>query len=143
MRYCPSCLEEYEDANQTCAECKESLVAEEELAKRPEFHRVREEDPRDFAVAGPAEDPFEADAFTAALDEAGIPVMARMRRTGAVDAITDPVAHAWWEVLVPVDQVQKAIEIIARRKEELKAAEADSEKAAEEEEAEGESKTNG
>lgn len=138
MRYCPSCLEEYEDKTETCSECKEALVTEQELAKRPGFHKVGEEDPRDFVVVGPAEDPFEADAFTSAISDAGIPVFARMRHQGSVDSITESVVLSYWDVLVPVDQREKAAEVMAKRREEIVASEADAEKAAEEEELESE-----
>jgi hypothetical protein len=74
-------------------------------------------------------DPFEADAFTAAIHEAGIPVTARMAHGGTVDSIT--AAGRYWEVLVPADQVQKAAEVMARRREELAAAEPEAAEAAE------------
>jgi hypothetical protein len=107
MRYCPSCLEEYEDSAKTCSECGAEVVTEEELASRPGFRRLGEEDPRDFVVVGPAEDPFEADAFAAALEEAQIPVLARMRRGGTMDSLTEAAQGRWWEILVPADLKQK------------------------------------
>lgn len=138
MLYCPSCLEEYEDGVKACSDCKTELVTEETLAQRPEFRRLREdEDARDFIVIGPAEDPFEADAFVAAISEAGIPVLARNRRTSSVDALQS-IQHSWWEILVPSDQREKAVEVMARRRVEIEESEADAERAAEEEEAEDE-----
>ncbi|HEY3445170.1 MAG TPA: hypothetical protein VGK67_02355 [Myxococcales bacterium] len=139
-RYCPSCLAEYEETAKVCSECKQDLVTAEELSKRPEFSRLGKEDPRDFVVVGPANDPFEADAFTAAINEAGIPVMARMRHGGTVDSIT--ATGNFWDVLVPVDQVQKAAEVMARRREELIASEGEAAEAAEAEAAEGEQPKN-
>ncbi len=133
MRYCPSCLEEYEDSAKTCSECGAEVVTEEELASRPGFRRLGEEDPRDFVVVGPAEDPFEADAFAAALEEAQIPVLARMRRGGTMDSLTEAAQGRWWEILVPADLKQKAAELMARRHEELVAAESEAGEAAEEE----------
>jgi hypothetical protein len=139
MRYCPSCLEEYEDSVKTCAECDKATVTEAELAERPEFKRIREDDdPRSFVVIGPAEDPFEADAFTAAISDAGIPVLARMRHGGSVDKLTESTSQSWWEILVADEDRQKAAEVMARRKEELAASEQDAEAAAEAEELEGE-----
>ena len=137
-RYCPQCLEQYEETVKQCAECKVDLVTAEELAKRPEFSRLREEDPRDFVVVGPANDPFEADAFTAAISEAGIPVLARMRHGGTVDSIT--ATGNFWDVLVPADQVEKAAQVMATRREELAASEAEAAEAAEAEATEGEPK---
>jgi len=139
MLYCPGCLEEYEDSAKTCSECKAELLTEEALSKRPEFRRLREdEDVRNFVVIGPAEDPFEADAFTAAISEAGIPVFAHMRRTSAVDALTESVQRSWWEILVPADQREKAVEVMARRHAEIEESESDAERAAEEESSEEE-----
>lgn len=142
MRYCPSCLEEYEEGSEACVECGDALVAEESLAARPEFQRLREEDdPRTFVVVGPAEDPFEADAFTAAVSEAGIPVLARMRHGSSVDALTESVSRSWWEIRVPAEQRDAAAAIVARRREELAASELDAGRAAEEEELETEAQT--
>jgi len=134
VRYCPSCLEEYEDRVDACAECDVALVTEEELAGRPEFRRLRDDDdPRTFVVAGCAENPFDADALIAAVGEAGIPVLARVRNVSAADRLVDPVRGSWWDLLVPADQHLKAAEAIARRREELAALEADASMAAEEE----------
>jgi hypothetical protein len=139
MHYCPTCLEEYEDSVTICDECKQALVPEDKLADRPGFRRLREDDdPRTFVVVGPAEDVYEADAFTAAIDEAGIPVLARMRHGGSVDALTETSNRRWWEILVPADQREKAAEVMAKRRDELVENEADAEKAAEEEELESE-----
>jgi len=139
MRYCPNCLEEYEDSVKTCDDCEQALVTEAELSERPEFKRVREDDdPRTFVVVGPAEDPYEADAFTSAVNEAGIPVLARMRHGGSVDALTESVNRSWWEILVPAEQREKAVEVMEKRREELAASEPDAEAAAEAEELETE-----
>lgn len=135
MRYCPSCLEEYQDSAQACADCGgKLLVTEEEIEKLPGLRRVREdEDTTRFVVAGAAEDLFEADAFTAAIGEAGIAVLANMKRSSPVDALTSSVQRSWWEILVPQEALEKATEIIGTRRSELKASEEDAEKAAEEE----------
>ncbi len=142
MRYCPSCLEEFEDNATTCTDCEQQLVTEEELAKRPEFRRIRgEEDTTDFVVVAPAEDPFDADAFTTAIDQAGIPVFARMRRSGSVDALTVSAQRPWWEILVPSDDREKALELVEKTKKELaELEEGAGEAAAEEEELETEEK---
>jgi hypothetical protein len=139
MRYRTSCLEEYEDSVETCEECNQAVVTEEELSKRPEFRRLRDDDdPSTLVVVSPAEDPFEADAFVAAVDEAGIPVLARMRHGSSVDALTESINRSWWEILVPAEQQEKAAQAIAQRREELRSMAEDSEKAAEEEELETE-----
>ncbi len=135
MRYCPVCLEEYEESASACADCGGQLLVDEaELAKRPEFRRVREdEDTTDFEVVAEAEDPFEADAFTAAVGDAGIAVLATMKRDSPMDALTSVAQRPWWEIRVPSEHCAKATEIVAARREELKAAEAEAEQAAEEE----------
>ena len=135
MRYCPTCLEEYEESTQSCGDCGgQLLVTEEEIEKRPGLRRVREdEDTTDFVVVAQANDLYEADAFTAAIGEAGIPVLATMRRDSAADALTTVMRRPWWLISVPQEQQEKATEIVAARREELKASEADAEKAAEEE----------
>ncbi|HCF58950.1 MAG TPA: hypothetical protein DFS52_13285 [Myxococcales bacterium] len=109
-------------------------MTEEEIEKLPGLRRVREdEDTTRFVVAGAAEDLFEADAFTAAIGEAGIAVLANMKRSSPVDALTSSVQRPWWEILVPQEALEKATEIIGTRRSELKASEEDAEKAAEEE----------
>lgn len=139
MRYCPKCLEEYQDGVERCAECAESLVAEEELANRLEFRRLLpEQGAADFAVVGPAEDPFEADAFVSAVGAAGIPVFARMRPSSLVDALASAQRRPWWEILVPCSARERAAEVIEERRKELEDAEADAALAAEEEELETE-----
>jgi len=143
MRYCPKCLEEYQDDVKGCADCGgEGLLSEEEISSRPEFRRVREdEDTTDFVSVGTAEDPFEADAFTAAIGEAGIPVLAALRRSSAVDALTMGVQQPWWEILAPAESQAKAEEIVEARRKELATLEAEAARAAEEEELEGEKAT--
>jgi hypothetical protein len=127
-------LEEYEDSAQVCSDCNKPLVSLEQIEKSPGFHRVREdEDTTNFVIAADAEDPFEADAFTAAVGEAGIPVLATTRQSSAVDALTSGVQRSWWEIRVPQELREKAAGIIATRRAEMKAAEADAEQAAEEE----------
>ncbi len=136
MRYCPSCLEEYEDGTERCAECEgETLVSEEELSRRPEFRRVHpDEDTTAFAVAGTAEDPFDADAFVAAIGDAGIPVLVRMRRGSSVEALTVSVPRPWWDILVPEAQRERAAQLIAETRAEVAAGSAEAEMAAEQEE---------
>ncbi len=134
MRYCPKCLEEYRDGVERCAECAELLIAEKDLASRPEFRRLPpDEDPTDFAVVGPAEDPFEADAFVSAIDEAGIPVLARMRPSSPVDALASAQRRPWWEILVPRGSRDRAAQVIDERRREMQEAEPDAALAAEEE----------
>jgi hypothetical protein len=139
MRYCPKCLEEYQERVERCAECSEALVGEETLSERAGFRRLpADEDTTNYAVVGPAEDPFEADAFVSAIDDLGIPVLARMRHSSPVDALTDARQKPWWEILVPQAEQKRAAQVLLARRQELKDAEVDAAQAAEEEELETE-----
>ncbi len=141
MKYCPSCVAEYRDEIVTCADCGVPLISEAELASRPGLRRLEHDQTTAFARVATADDPFEADAFTAAVDAAGIQVLSRMRRNSAVDAITTGVSHPWWEILVPEKDLERARQVIDQRRAELEAAEPEAEAAAEEEERQTEEAT--
>lgn len=134
MKYCPKCVAEYRDEIATCADCGVPLISEAELASRPELRRQEHDATTAFVQAGTADNPFEADACTAAVDAAGIPVLSRMRRGSAVDAITTGISQPWWEILVPEDQLERAQQVIAERRAELEAVEPEAAEAAEQEE---------
>ncbi len=143
MKLCPICFEEYQDFAAECAECGEKLIQEEEMAKRPgTWQAQNNDDTTTFVIAGTADDLFEADALSTALDQKGIPVLTRMRRSSAMDALTEAVQRTWWEILVPLDKKEEALQAIGIQKEILKSMEADSEQAVEEEAAGGFSESN-
>jgi alkylated DNA nucleotide flippase Atl1 len=140
MKYCPICLEEYEDTATSCAECHgERLLSEQEVSSRPELRRVRQdEDIQSFVLASTAEDLFEADAFTAAVHEAGIPVLARMRRSSAMEALTESTQRPWWDIMVPEPKREEAARIMEECRQQMADSEDEAVKAAEEEELETE-----
>lgn len=134
MKLCPICFEEYQDHAAECSECGEKLMEEEEMAKRPgAWQAHNDDDTTTFVIAGTADDLFQADSLSTAIDQKGIPVLTRMRRSSAVDALTEAVQRAWWEILVPSDKKEEAFQAIQSQKEILKSMEADSERAVEEE----------
>ncbi len=134
MNYCPQCLGEYEGVS-SCADCGVALVDAAAIAARPEFKRFRTgEDTTRFVRAGVAEDLFEADAFTSAIAELGIPILTRPHReTLTIDAITTSTARPWWELLVPEQERERAAQAVEARKAELASSQDEAERAAEEE----------
>ena len=140
MKYCPECLSEYTDTTANCSECEGGvkLVSAAELEGRPGFRRPEDEDTTSFVAVAEAEDPYEADAFSAAVEEAQIPVFVQLRRSSAADSLTSAVNHPYWQILVPEAQREKAAAIIELRRRELVESEVDAGKAAEDEELAGE-----
>jgi hypothetical protein len=139
MRYCPSCLAEYTDGVPLCIECGgQPLISQEELSQRPGFRQPDAEDSTLYVAVGTAEDPYEADAFTSAIDEAGIAVYARPQHVSPVDALTTGARGPWWEILVPEAHVDKARRVLEDRRRDLVASGEDAASAAEDEELAGE-----
>jgi predicted amidophosphoribosyltransferase len=135
LKICPNCLSEYRDEIGSCAECQIELLPESD----PRISRAREAERLSatlrFVPAAVAEDPFDAEAYVAAVDEAGIPVLSRSRRSNAVDMLVTPGARSFWEIVVPEDKLEKARTAIAQRQRELAEEESAAARAAEEEEA--------
>ena len=94
-------------------------------------------DDTEFVTIGQADDPFEADLLTAALDEAGITVAARAQRDHLVDTLVNP-NKPFWAIQVPAQDEVRAREILEWRQAEMRAMEPAAEEAAEEEERRGE-----
>lgn len=132
MRYCGECGGEYVDAVTECADCGgKEMVSAEELKARG-IPNPSERDTRRFVSAGNAEDPLSSEQLVRVLEEDGIPVFARPRRGGSVDALTTP-THPWWELLVPEEFVARAGELIAQEKARIEAGAEEAARAAEEE----------
>lgn len=126
MRYCQTCDTEYPDAVSTCPTCQSALID------------AAPKETRRFVVAGTAADPLTAENLAEGVDGAGIPVLVRARRRGVVEPITSSSLHAWWEVLVPEELLERAQAILETERQQIEADAAEAARAAEEEEAEGE-----
>ncbi len=135
MKICPTCQSEYEDTSTACADDQTPLV--DAAAWRAERQKAAERmaETTRFVQAAEAEDPFEAEAFTAAVDEANIPVLCRARKTGTVDVLMAAGSHAYWEILVPEDRLADAQQAIEARRAELDSEDGGAAPAAEDEEA--------
>jgi hypothetical protein len=126
MRYCQSCDTEYPEVTATCPKCQAALV--DAPAK----------DTRRFVLAGTTEDPLSAENLAEVVDGAGIPVLVRARRRGVVEPITSSSLHAWWEILVPEELLDRAQAVLEKERQQIEADAGEAAQAAEEEEAQGE-----
>lgn len=132
MKYCGDCGGEYVDTVTECADCGgKDMVSAQELKTRG-IPNPSERDTRRFVSAGTAEDPLSSEQFVRVLEAENIPVFARPRRGGSVDALTTP-THAWWEILVPEESVARAGELITQEKARIEAGAEEAARAAEEE----------
>jgi hypothetical protein len=122
MRYCQSCEVEYPDLTQACPTCQGPLID------------APPRETRRFVLAGTAEDPLTAENLAEVVDQAGIPVVVRARRRGVVDPITSPALHAWWEILVPEELVERAQALVEGERAKIEADAGAAERAALEEE---------
>jgi hypothetical protein len=135
MKICPSCFSEFRDEAQVCDACQDALVSQEEAARLKASRPAPVPEGAGFVTAATTEDPFEAEAFVAALREAGIPVFSRDRRRALLDVLVTPGSGSFWEILAPADRLPAAQQAIAARRQELEAEAASAARAAEEEEA--------
>lgn len=103
---------------------------EEEVQESPE-------DPGDFEVAGTAANALEADLLWRALEDAGIPAIVRSPRSDFAGKLDAPVDL--FTLLVPVRDLSQARSLLAERRAALEADPDSAARAAEEEEAAGES----
>jgi hypothetical protein len=132
MKYCGDCGAEYVDTTTECSDCGgKELVSAEELKSRG-VPSPNERDTRKFVRAGTAEDPLSSEQFVTVLEEEKIPVFARPRRAGSVDAITTP-SMPWWEILVPEEFAARAEQLIVQEKARIEATADEASQAAEEE----------
>ncbi|MBI3183366.1 MAG: DUF2007 domain-containing protein [Myxococcales bacterium] len=130
MKYCTRCRSEYQDSATACSDCGgEELIAPEEM-KRRGLLLPHEVDTRRLVRVATAEDPYTAEQLSAVLEAAEISTLARARR-----AMESP---PWWEILVPEEQAEKAKGLVSEEKARLEANVDEAARAAEEEEASGE-----
>ena len=139
MRYCEQCGTEYQDSVTQCADSGQgpTMITAAEMKAKGKL-LPGEVDTRRFARAGTVDDPLSAEQVSRALDEADIPVFARARRASAVDQLTEGSMLLWWEILVPEEFLEKASVIIKEQLRSIEANAPEAQRAAEEEEAEGE-----
>jgi hypothetical protein len=133
MKYCTQCGSRYEDGVTACPDDGSTeLVSAEEMRRRG-LPVVEGRDTRNFVRAGTAEDPLSSERFVALLEEEGIPVIARARRSGTVDNITGGSIAPWSEILVPEEHVERAMRLLWEAEQELEAGADEAARAAEEE----------
>ncbi|MDC0709331.1 hypothetical protein POL68_12730 [Stigmatella sp. ncwal1] len=138
MKYCVECGSEYQDSVKACADCPEGQLVDPETMRQRGLPMAHERDTRQFVRAGTAEDPLTAEDYVRLLEAERIPVIARPQGSGSVDALTTGNVLPWWEILVPAEHSVRAIDLLAREKDNLKATEAEAIRAAEDEERESE-----
>lgn len=138
MRYCATCGTEYQDAVNECSDCGPGEMLSAAQMKERGKLLPGEVDTRRFVRAGTVEDPLTAEQVSRTLDEAGIAVFARARRASSVDTLTEGSTLPWWEILVPEELVGKAELLIRDAVAAIEANAPEAQRAAEEEELEGE-----
>ncbi|SET64359.1 hypothetical protein [Stigmatella erecta] len=138
MKYCVECGSEYQDGVTACADCPGAQLVDKETLRQHGLPAANERDTRQFVRVGTAEDPLTAEDYVQLLEAERVPVFTRPGRAGSVDALTTGNVMPWWEILVPVEHSARAVELIAREKDNLQATEAEAIRAAEEEELESE-----
>jgi hypothetical protein len=94
-------------------------------------------DTGDFAFAVSADDQIEAELLVSACEQAGIPAILQSPRSGPVGTIASPVDG--FQILVPRRELERATRLLTERKAALEADPEGAARAAEEEEAAGES----
>ncbi len=138
MKYCLQCGSEYQDGVKECADCPGSTLVDGETMRQHHVALSVEQDTQRFTRAATAEDPLTADDFVALLEKERIPVFSRPRRTGTVDVLTTGALEPWWEIMVPEEFQERAVQLLSREKSTLDATSDEAALAAEEEERETE-----
>ncbi len=132
MKYCAECSAEFQDTVTTCADCGSPTLLEAKEMQRRNLPLPHELDSRRFIRVATADDPLSAERLVSVLTAAQLPVFARPRRAGSVDAITSA-SPEWWEILVPEQDAGKAAPLLAAERTRMDAAAEDNARAAEEE----------
>jgi hypothetical protein len=138
MKYCMQCGSEYQDGVKECADCPGVTLVDAETMRQRHVALPGETDTQKFVRAATAEDPLTADDFVALLEKERIPVFSRPRRTGTVDVLTTGALEPWWEIMVPEEYQERAIQLLMREESTLRATADEAALAAEEEELETE-----
>jgi len=109
MKYCPKCGAEFFDAIESCAECNEPLINEQEWKKIIDDREM--EDQEVFVKVKTVENEFEADIIRDALEKEDIPVLVRSFHDTSFDGIFIP-QKGWGIILVPEEHREKAKNVI-------------------------------
>jgi hypothetical protein len=112
LKYCPLCAAEYRDEIETCFDCEERLISQEEFLKRKEEEERFQEEAKSLVKVYTLKDRFEADLIKMELEKEGIPVLIRYFKDTAYDGIYIP-QKGWGEVRVPEKEKERAKEIIS------------------------------
>ena len=113
-------------------ETQEVHPVAEPLGSRPDEDIVKGPPAADnarFVTVGSADDPFEADLLTDALDQVEIPVIARASRDHVLDTLVVP-APNFWDIMVPQEHAARARELVEAKKRDLERNAAEAEAAA-------------
>ena len=135
MHVCPQCESEFRDDVSQCDDCHVALLDEAAFRAQRAGEGVAPLAKGTFVTVITADDPFDAEAFVAALHDLKIPTISRARRKGTVDVLVTPGAAAFYEIAVAPERAAEARAAIANRKSELESEAAAAAQAAEEEEA--------
>jgi len=102
--YCPRCRAEYQDDAQICWKCRARLVAELDPAQEPGWVELR--------PVYRAPDEFSALAVQRVLAEAEIECLVQSAMVPWTDGIMQNIRGYWGEVLVAVEDLAEAREIV-------------------------------
>jgi hypothetical protein len=111
LKYCPRCAAEYRDESDSCFDCEDRLISEEEFLKRKEEEERFQEETKCLVKVYTLKNRFEADLIKIELEKEGIPVLIRDFKDTAYDGIYIP-QKGWGEVRVPEKKKERAKEII-------------------------------
>jgi len=111
LKYCPQCDAEYCDEIETCCDCEDRLISQEEFLKKKGEEERFQEETKSLVKVYTLKDRFEADLIKMELEKEGITVLIRYFKDTAYDGIYIP-QKGWGEVRVPEKEKERAKEII-------------------------------
>jgi hypothetical protein len=138
MKYCVECGSEYQDGATECADCRGAKLVDAQTLRATGRSLPGERDTRTFVRAATAEDPLTAERYVEVLEAAGLNPLASARRAGSVDSLTTGTVLPWWELLVPEQELARAVELLREERARFEATAEEASLAAEEEEREQE-----
>ena len=109
MKYCPGCGGEFFDTIETCSDCNESLLDEQEWRKIVAERKI--EDQEIFVKVKTVENEFEADIIRDALEKEDIPVLVRNFHDTSFNGLFIP-QKGWGIILVPEEYREDAKNIL-------------------------------